>query len=332
MHSHHSLFIMTENLTAASSLASSFLGVDSSPSLNSSYHAVRNKLAEKMAGEITLSDKPGEKIRKWRINFNISQTELAAFLHISPSVISDYESGRRKSPGIYIISKIVGAILDMDAARGGAKICSYEDILRGDFNHDAIYDIHEYLSPISMGELTKRINGEVVYSPAGEHIKPLYGYTIVDSLRAILQLSGNEFLKLYGWSSERAMIFTGVSTGRSPLVAIRVTNLKPALIVIHGIIASHVDKIAVKIAEIERIPLIATAMPIKDLASALQSYDINDNISFEMQESKTQIVKRMLELYSLRKDNQKNMFCQSTAKSADKKTNAMHPSEFVWSP
>ncbi len=302
-----SFFSMTEKLTAASFQASYFPGTNNSTSnSNSSYHAIRNKLAEKMAGEITLSDKPGEKIRKWRTNFNISQSELAAFLNISPSVISDYESGRRKSPGIYIISKIVGAILNMDAARGGAKICSYEDILRGDFNTDAVYDIHEYLSPISVEGLTKLINGEVVYSPGKEHIKPLYGYTIVDSLRAILQLSGSEFLKLYGWSSERAMIFTGVSTGKSPLIAIRVTNLKPALIVIHGILASQVDKIAVKIAEIERVPLITTVMPVKDLVNALQSHDINNTIPFEIPESKTQIVKRMLELYSLYKDNQKN--------------------------
>ncbi len=295
---------MNEITTASSSPYSSLHGINSSP-INGSYQAIRNKLAEKMAGEITLSDKPGEKIRKWRTNFNISQSDLAVFLNISPSVISDYESGRRKSPGIYIISKIVSAMLDIDAARGGAKTCSFEGILKGDFNAGAVYDIHEYLSPISVEELTKMINGEVVYSPGKEHIKPLYGYTMVDSLRAILQLSGNEFLKLYGWSSERAMVFTGVSTGKSPLVAIRVTNLKPALVVIHGILSSQVDKIAVKIAEIEHVPLVTTVMPVKELVSALQSHDIINN-NFEMPES-NQIVKRMLELYNSHKDNKKNI-------------------------
>ncbi len=100
------------------------------------------------------------------------------------------------------------------------------------------------------------------------------------------------------------MIFTGVSTGRSPLVAIRVANLKPGLIAIHGILSPQVDKIAVKIAEIERVPLIATVMPITDLIRALQSHDTsNNNTSFRMQEEKNQIVKRMLELYSLHKGN-----------------------------
>jgi putative transcriptional regulator len=242
--------------------------------INGSYQDIRNRLAEKMAGEITLSDNPGDTLKKWRTSFEISQSDLASFLKVSPSVISDYESGRRKSPGIFIVSKIVEAILEMDAAKGGAKIRSYEGMLRGGFSQDAIYEIHEYLSPISVEELTKLVKGEVVYSPGSEHIKPLYGYTIVDSLKAILALSYNEFQKLYGWSSERAMIFTSVSTGRSPMVALRVTNLKPALVVIHGLPASQVDAIAAKIAEIEHVPLIATVMPIPELIRALQSHDI----------------------------------------------------------
>lgn len=264
---------MTEKAENASTPASPVTGTNP-PVLNGSFHDLKNRLAEKMAGEITLSDNPGETLKKWRGSFEISQSDLAAFLKVSPSVISDYESGRRKSPGIFIVSKIVEAILEMDAARGGVKTRTFEGMLRGGFNADSIYEIYEYLSPLSVEEIIRLINGEVVYSPPAEHIKPLYGYTVVDSLRAILQLSYNEFQKLYGWSSERAMIFTQVSTGRSPMVALRVTNLKPALVVLHGIQAPQVDKIAVKIAEIEHVPLIATVMPITDIIRALQSHDI----------------------------------------------------------
>ncbi len=262
---------MTEKADIASTPPAS--GINP-PLINGSYQDLRNKLAEKMAGEITLSDNPGETLKKWRSSFEIPQSDLASFLKVSPSVISDYESGRRKSPGIFIVSKIVEAILEMDAARGGVKIRSYEGMLRGGFSADAIYDIHEYLSPLSIEEIIKLVNGEVVHTPPVEYIKPLYGYTIVDSLRAILQLSYNEFQKLYGWSSERAMIFTQVSTGRSPMVALRVTNLKPALVVIHGITGQQVDKIATKIAEIEHVPLVATVMPMADLVRALQSHDL----------------------------------------------------------
>src|SRR3972149_5163077 len=146
LHRYH-ILNMTENTAIASMPAYPATGS------NVAYEDLRHKLAEKMAGEITLSDNAGETLKKWRNAFDISQSDLASFLKVSPSVISDYESGRRKSPGIFIVSKIIDAILDMDVARGGAKIRSYEGMLRGDFNADAIYAIHEYLSPISVEEI-----------------------------------------------------------------------------------------------------------------------------------------------------------------------------------
>ena len=55
----------------------------------------------------------------------------------------------------------------------------------------------------------------------------IYGYTVINSLNAILQLSSSEFNRIYGWSTERALFFTDVSTGKSPMVSIRVTPFKP---------------------------------------------------------------------------------------------------------
>jgi len=102
--------------------------------------------------------------------------------------------------------------------------------------------------------------------------KPLYGFTVVDSKKAILELSSHEFQKLYGWSTERAMIFTKVSTGKSPMVAIRVTNLKPAAVVLHGLSIREVDPMAKKMAEVDRIPLLATTMDLDELIEALKHY------------------------------------------------------------
>ena len=93
---------------------------------NESSENLRNRLAEKMAGGITLSEKPGESLKKWRLNFEISQTDIANYLKVSPSVISDYESGRRKSPGTLIIKKIVESLLEIDTDRGSKKIHAYE--------------------------------------------------------------------------------------------------------------------------------------------------------------------------------------------------------------
>ncbi|NPE29767.1 helix-turn-helix domain-containing protein [Methanococcoides sp. SA1] len=230
---------------------------------------IRQRLAEKMAGEIALSEKPGEALKKWRLNFEIAQTDLSGYLKVSPSVISDYESGRRKSPGTLIVSKIVNALLEIDTSKGGQKIHSYEGMLYTDPGAKAVYATYEYTYPIQLAKLATLIEADVVNKGVE---KPLYGFTVVDSKKAILELSSHEFQKLYGWSTERALIFTKVSTGKSPMVAIRVTNLKPGAVVIHGIHGGQVDPMAKKMAEIDRIPLLATTMDIDELVEVLKKY------------------------------------------------------------
>ncbi|MCD4843662.1 MAG: helix-turn-helix domain-containing protein [Methanosarcinales archaeon] len=232
---------------------------------------IRNRLAEKMAGEITLSGKPGEVMKKWRINFDVAQSDLSTHLEVSPSVISDYESGRRKSPGTVIVSKIVNALLDIDQQRGNKQIRAYESMIIGSYDANVIYDIHEYSTPITINELSNLIEARIIHRQDPDNNKQLYGYTVVDSLKVILELPYQEFQKLYGWSTERAMIFTKVSSGRSPLVAIRVTNLKPGAIVLHGLEEDKVDPIARQIAQVENISLMSTVMPIETMIKTLQS-------------------------------------------------------------
>src|SRR5208283_5424593 len=236
---------------------------------NESSENLRNRLAEKMAGDITLSEKPGESLKKWRSNFEISQTDIANYLKVSPSVISDYESGRRKSPGTLIIKKIVESLLEIDIDRGSKKIHAYESILSSENSTKSIYSTYEYTFPIQLAKLVNLIEGEVIFKGIE---KPLYGFSVIDSQRAILELSSHEFQKLYGWSTDRAMIFTKVSTGKSPMVAIRVTNLKPGAVVLHGLRKEEVDPGAVKMAEVDRIPLVATTMGIDQTVQLLKKY------------------------------------------------------------
>ena len=228
---------------------------------------LRAKLAEKMAGEITLSQNPGETIKKWRKSFEVSQIDMANSIGVSPSVISDYESGRRKSPGTTIISKIVEAMLDIDEKAGSHKIRAYESMLIEQVNSNVILDIHEYRSPMTLNRFSKLIEAERI---SGNMERSINGYTIIDSINAIMQMSSNEFYRLYGWSTERALIFCNVSTGRSPMVALRVSTLKPAAVVLHGLEASKIDPVAKKIAEVETFPLMVTNMDINDLIKTLK--------------------------------------------------------------
>ena len=99
--------------------------------------------------------------------------------------------------------------------------------------------------------------------------RDIYGYTVVDSIKAITSLSGNDFLQIFGSTSERAIVFTGVSHGRSPLIAIKVHQLKPKMIVIHGP-TNRVDELAVKLAEYDQLLLVLSKIPtVEDLVRAL---------------------------------------------------------------
>lgn len=229
---------------------------------------IEDELSTKIAGEIVLSREPSKTIRKWRELFNITQVSLADKLGMSASVISDYESGRRRSPGAKLIRKIVEAILEVDEERGSQVIRAYERMSSGGIRAEAIIDIREFASPTTVEDICKIVNGRVV---ANKQLleKPIYGYTVIDSLKAILDLSSDEFLRLYGLTSERALIFTRVSSGRSPFVAIRVSSIKPGLVVLQGL--DTVDALGIKIAERERIPVILSKIEdVKKLVKTLR--------------------------------------------------------------
>ena len=102
--------------------------------------------------------------------------------------------------------------------------------------------------------------------------RKIYGYTIIDSIKAISDLSFNQMIKLYGTTTQRAMIFTKVSTGKTPMVAIKLTNLNPGLVVLHGL--SSVYDVAKNIAEAEGIPLVLCKLERpEDIVEALKYFN-----------------------------------------------------------
>jgi len=227
----------------------------------------RNQLAEKMAGEITLSDSPGHALKKWRMNFEIAPGVLSERLGVSPSVISDYESGRRKSPGTAVVGKIVDTLLNTDEETGGKHIEKYSTMLFSAVDDDVIYDLHEYGSPVPLKDFSDAIECTLLW---GSIDQTIFGYTVVNSLNAIMQLTSDEFNRIYGWSTERALVFTNVSTGKSPMVAIRVTPFKPRCVVLQGIEAADVHPFVEKMAERDRITVMCTSMDVDKIVSTLR--------------------------------------------------------------
>ena len=220
-------------------------------------------LEEKIAGEIVISDDPGSTMRKWREEFKITQQELGKYMGISPSVISDYELGRRKSPGLKMIRKFVLALIAIDIGRGGEIVKKFKK----NYGSDAIIDIREFWKMVTREELTKIIEGNNL-NPKADMKKPVYGYTMIDSIKAIIEFNSNDYIKIYGWSNERALIFTGVKYGRSPMVAIRAHPLKPGMVVFAR--PENVDSLSIKLAELEGLPLIITKLEDSDIIKRLR--------------------------------------------------------------
>jgi len=225
---------------------------------------IKDALSEKIAGEITLSPRPGQTIRKWRCAFGLSQTDLANYLKLSPSVISDYESGRRKSPGIQTVKKIIEAFIEIDEKHGGKVLHQYDSMVE---TQEGILEIMEYPFTISAEKFIKEIEGNVLTSNELGLKKNVKGFTLVDSVRTIETINSGDYNRLYGWSTERAIIFTGIRYGRSPMIAIRVHPVKPTVVVYHR--PGSVDALAIKLADRENIPLVTTALSLDELKKKL---------------------------------------------------------------
>ncbi len=219
-------------------------------------------LREKIAGDIVLASEPGRAIRRWREEFGLSQHQLAEVMEVSNSVISDYESGRRKSPGSVVIRRMVDAFMEVDKANGSPVASRYapQDKL------DCIIAMEEFPEGVDEDVFMKAISGSNI-NPSKTPKKRIYGFTILDSLKAILSLSSQDYIKIYGWSVERALIFTDVHYGRSPMVAIRAHPLTPAMVVYQK--PDQTDMLAIKLAEREGIPLVTTDMETADLVRKL---------------------------------------------------------------
>lgn len=231
--------------------------------------SVKQRLGAKIAGEIVMSDSPAKALKKWREIFKTQQNELARSLKVKPSVISDYESGRRKSPGTVVVRKVVEALLSIDEMKGSQTIFEFSNMLSGDAIFEIILDIKEFQKPAKVKDFIEACKGTLVTgNPYTD--RDVFGYTVIDSIRAIVEFSPLELAKIYGSTTQRALVFAKITSGRSPMIAIKLTSLKPAVVIFHG--PQEVDKLAVKIAETEKIPVILSNYPtVDELVTSLRS-------------------------------------------------------------
>ena len=233
-------------------------------------HPAGDALA-RIAGDVVASPDAGRAMRAWRDRLGIKQVALAHALGLSASVLSDYESGRRPSPGVQFVKKYVEALVKLD--EGKERVVSK---LVSSGEDQAILSIGEFPAPLEASKILRALDATVLAGDPNE-VK-LYGYTVVDSIKTIYALSGYDFYRIFGATTERALVFTKVGMGRSPLVAIRVSQLKPRMVVIHG--PKEVDPLAVELARKEQLVLALSGMPTDEaLISSLR----------EVQETEAQV-------------------------------------------
>jgi putative transcriptional regulator len=118
-------------------------------------------------------------------------------------------------------------------------------------------DLREFPIPVRVEYLCKAIEGKTVAS-LDAYVKEVNGYTVVDSKRAVETLSGSEFSQVFGATTERALIFTNIEDGISPMLIVRISNLKPRVVVFHG---AQPDEYSIRLAEYDRIPIIYSGLP-----------------------------------------------------------------------
>jgi len=225
---------------------------------------VKEVIARRIAGDIVMSDNCGAALKRWRETFKATQVEVAKAMGITPSVIVDYEKSRRL-PGVRFLRRFVDALFQVDSERGWIMTRQLAKMFNLDLG--AIIDARDLSTPLTLDELVTAVEGVIVNSQISR--TEFYGYTVIDSIGAIVSLSGDQFWQLMGLTTNRALIFTKVTTGRSPMIAVRVAPVKPAVVVLHG--PKKVDPMAIRLADREGIPLVLSLKGgVPELVSALR--------------------------------------------------------------
>jgi len=231
------------------------------------------EVATKIAGDIVMSKYPGKAMRRWRELFGISQVEIAAEMGVSASVISDYESGGRLSPGAKFVRRFVESLITIENLRGGSVINSLKRMLLGTEKlYEAVIDMREFSTGIPLEDFCEKINADLLVKAGGPTL--IFGYTVVDSIKLVMSVPSYDYIRLYGATTQRAAIFTNVKYGRSPLVAVKAMQagmggLKPALVVLHG--PKKVDELGLLIAKSEGISLALSKIPsVEELVERLR--------------------------------------------------------------
>jgi len=141
-------------------------------------------------------------------------------------------------------------------------------VLSAGFESDIVHDLREYSTAVPVEEFYEAMDATEIARGDQDHVN---GHTVINSIEAITRLSSEEFYRLYGQSTNRALVFTGVTRGESPLVALRVVSPTPNAVVLHGIEAEDLWEHAADLARVDQFSLATSTRDLDDCLADLQA-------------------------------------------------------------
>ncbi len=225
---------------------------------------VRDLIGKKIAGDIVYSPDPGAALKKWRKRFRITQRDIAIKIGIMPSVISDYESSRRKSPGIRVVKRLIDVLMLIDEERGGKTLSELSsEFLQANIT-DAVLDMQD-IGEKPVGFLDKKLELDYFVKPGKTRAN---GYVLLDAYKAVTNMSYPELVRMFSLANDAILILANVNNGRTSLPIIKITGLRPSLVVL--LTKSRPDELAVKVAEAERIGLATSPLKPEEVMERLR--------------------------------------------------------------
>ena len=221
-------------------------------------------IAQKIAGEIILSENSGNVMKKWRKFFHLSQIDIAEYLHISPSVISDYESGRRKSPGKEIIKRFIEALLKIDELHGECIIRPLRRVIEDNKLINIIIDILDFIVPVDFKFFCQTIKCNILREEAKFGV--VKGYIIIDYSNMLYSLSFHSLNKLFEASLSRVLILTNLRSGKSIHLLLKDIKKYPQLIVLHNFTELNISQFKKK-----SLGILVSTMHLSELIHALRT-------------------------------------------------------------
>jgi putative transcriptional regulator len=165
------------------------------------------------------------------------------------------------------VRRVVEGLLDIDESRGGARLRQYARVLSAGFDGDVVRDLREYPTAVPLDTLYDAIGAEELVEGDRTTVS---GHTVINSVQAIKRLSSEEFYRLYGKSTNRALVFSEVTRGEAALVAMRVVNPKPNAVVLHGLDREDLWEHAPALARMDGLSLAISGVDDDDLLGGLR--------------------------------------------------------------